>query len=562
MDRQTEAPRSDRAAGHPRGAGEDAPHPGVVAALTRRGPRRPGAAGAIGTFGLIVLVLLAAPGAPWERGTLASSRDEATLLFGEPTTLDPALQGDIGSAAFSAQLFESLTAFDTALTLRPALARSWDISDDGRRVVFHLRDGLRFSDGSPLGAADVVGSWLRIIDPARPSQLASLLLDVRGAEDYLTGGNPDPAKVGIRADGLDVVVDLTRPGSDFPAIVASPTFGIVPAAVWRDGGEIDGASVAASGAYVVDGVTASVFSLVANERYWAGPPPIRTMRLLTGIDGRSPVAAFEAGAVDYVTISPYDATWIRYDATLGPQLRLVPSLSLSYIGFTATSPPFDDVRVRQAFGVAVDWRRIVELGVGAPGQVPADSLVPPGIPGGGDRDWLPRYDPAAARNLLAAAGYPDGRGLPDATFAIGSLPFADAIATDLKRELGVTVRLEQLEGQFLRLQEDPPQMWTLGWVADYPGANDFLGVLLGTGSSNNYGRWSNPTFDAAIGDALATRDPERAQAAFERALEVVRSDVPAIPMAYGDSWALSRDGLLGAGQNGLGFLRLAGLAWR
>lgn len=533
----------------------------MVAALTHRGPRRLRGVGAIGTLVAAVLVLIALAGAPWSAGTLASSRGEATLLFGEPTTLDPALQGDIGSATFSAQLFESLTAFDTSLTLRPALARSWDISDDGTRVVFHLRDGLRFSDGTPLGAEDVVGSWLRIIDPARPSQLASLLTDVRGAKAYLTGANPDPGEVAIKADGRDVVVDLVGPGADFPAIVASPTFGIVPAAVWRDGAEIDGWDVASSGGYVLEEVTPSEFTLTANERYWAGPPSIRTMHLLTGIDGRSSVAAFEDGDVDYTQISPFDATWIRYHADLGPQLRLVPSLSLTYIGFTIAKPPFDDDLVRQAFGAAVDWRRIVELGTGSRGQIAADSMVPPGIPGGGDRNWLPRHDPAEARRLLAAAGYPGGRGFPDVTFAIGGLVYADAIAHDLARELGVTINLEELDAHFDRLHLDPPHLWTLGWVADYPGANDFLGVLLGTGSSNNYGRWSSASFDAAIDDALATRDPGGAQAAFERALEIVRSDVPAIPISYGDGWALSRNGLLGAGQNGLGILRLAGLAW-
>ncbi|HSO30737.1 MAG TPA: peptide ABC transporter substrate-binding protein [Candidatus Sulfomarinibacteraceae bacterium] len=532
----------------------------MVAALIPRRSRRLAVLGSLGA--LVLVATVAAGGAAWGSASLAAGRDEATILLGEPTTLDPAHQGDIGSAAYSAQLYESLTAFDATLTLRPALARSWDISDDGTRVVFHLRDGLRFSDGTPLGAADVVGSWLRIIDPAQPSQLASLLLDVRGAAAYLSGATSDPADVGLRADGRDVIVDLVGPGSDFPAAVASPTFGIVPASVWRDGDAIDGGTSVGSGAYVLTDVTPSEFTLVANPAYWAGPAPIRTMHLLTGIGGRSPVAAFEDGDIDYTGIGSYDATWIRYDPDLGPHLRVVPSLSLAYVGFTTTKPPFDDVRVRQAFGAAVDWRRIVELGTVAGGQVPADSMVPPGIPGGGDRNWLPTHDPDAARALLERAGYPGGHGFPDVAFAIGGLAYAEAIAADLERELGISIRLEELDGHFPRLHQDPPQMWSLGWVADYPGANDFLGVLLGTGSSNNYGRWSSPTFDAAISDALATRDPELALAAFERALEVVHSDVPVIPIAYGDGWALARDGLLGAGRNGLGILRLAGLAWR
>jgi oligopeptide transport system substrate-binding protein len=302
------------------------------------------------------------------------------------------------------------------------------------------------------------------------------------------------------------------------------------------------------------------YTLEANERYWAGPPAIGTVNVLESIGGRSPVAAFEAGDVDYTGIGSFDASWIKYDATLGPSLRLVPSLSLSLVGFTATTPPFDDVRVRQAFGAAVDWTRLVELG-SAGDEIPADSMVPPGIPGRGDGNWIPAHDPDRARDLLAEAGFPGGSGFPEVTFAAGGLQYAEAIIAELDRELGVTVRIEELDLHFDRLHEDPPPMWTLGWVADYPGPNDFLGILLETGRSNNYGRWSSPAFDEAIEEALTTRDPEEALRAYEEALSVVRDEVPTIPIAYGDGWALSREGLLGAGQNGLGILRLAGLAW-
>lgn len=523
--------------------------------------RRSGGLGLRLAAGLAVLALAAAASGPVLPATAGASRTDVTIPAGEPTTLDPALQSDIGSAAYSAQLFESLTTFDLGLVLRPALARSWDIADDGRRIVFHLRSGLTFSDGAALTAEDVVRSWLRIIDPKRPSQLASLLLDVKGAADYLGGRTSDPGSVGLRADNLDVIVDLERPGADFPAIVSSPTFGVVPAQVWRDGSSVDAAGVPSSGAYGIEATTGTEFTLKANPRYWAGPAAVTTVHLLTTLAGRSPVAAFEAGDVDYTQIGATDASWIRFDSTLGPQLRVVPSMSLTFIGFTADRPPFDDVRVRQAFGAAVDWTRVTEL-ASLGDSVPADSMVPPEIPGGGDRNWLPAHDPEMARQLLAAAGYPGGVGFPDVTFAAGGIGPAEGIVADLRRELGISLRLEELDDHFGRLHDDPPAMWSLGWVADYPGANDFLGVLLGTGSTNNYGRWSSPAFDQAIADALGTRDAAASLAAYERALGVVRDDVPVVPLAYGDGWALSRDGLLGADQNGLGIMRLAGLAWR
>jgi ABC-type transport system substrate-binding protein len=158
-------------------------------------------------------------------------------------------------------------------------------------------------------------------------------------------------------------------------------------------------------------------------------------------------------------LSSFDASWIGYDKTLGPQLRKVASLSLQFYGFDATKPPFDDVRVRRAFGAAVDWRRMAALsGSGESVQV-ANSMVPPGIPGRSDEDFLPRYDPTGARRLLAEAGYPGGAGFPDTVLMTGGGGFDEAIVDEVGRELGITLRSETMgNGYFERLSSDPPTM--------------------------------------------------------------------------------------------------------
>jgi ABC-type oligopeptide transport system substrate-binding subunit len=493
----------------------------------------------------------------------AVGKDEVSILNGAVGTLDPALQGDIASARVGAQLFETLTAIDPGLNVRPALAESWDVLDGGRRVVFHVRPGQTFSDGTPLGAKDVVRSWLRIVDPKHRSPLASLMADVEGALDYLQGKTTDPGTVGIHADGATVEVRLNRPAADFPSIVSSATFAVVPPAVGSNADALaPGSHFVASGAYVLSAQTATEMTLTANGHYWAGPPPIRTVHLLITLKGKSPVQAFEDGELDYTPISGYDAAWIRYNATLGRALRSVPSAAVSYYGFDASRPPFDDVKVRQAFAWAVDWKRIVHL-AGGTSQVPATSLVPPGIPGRSEHDFSPRHDPAAARASLAAAGYPGGAGFPEVTLIDSGADFDEAILSELKRELGITVRYEGMESgpYFKRLAADPPAFWGLAWVADYPGANDFLGLLLGTGSSNNYGRWSSPEFDKAIAQAGAATDPTSIRAAFDAAESIVQRDVPVVPASYGAGYALAREGLLGATETGLGILRMAGLAW-
>ena len=499
-------------------------------------------------------------------GTIPSgAADDATarILVGSPTTLDPATVGDAQSSAVINQLFESLTAVDPSLELRPALAESWRIEEDGRRIVFRLRPGLRFSDGTPLRAADVVRSWLRVIDPARPSPLATLMLDVRGARDYVAGEGA-AGEVGLTADDAanGVVVEMQHPAADFPAIVAGSTFGVVPPGVDDRSTLEPGNAFVGSGGYRAVSANPTSIVLEANPEYWAGRPALANIALVTDLGGASPVAAFERGDVDYAPVSVSDATWIAYDHSLGPQLRAIPSLSTDYYGFNVEVPPFDDVRVRQAFAAAVDWRRISTLAVPDPAMV-ATSMVPPGIPDRSDRDVVPAHDPGKARSLLTEAGYPGGKGFPDITLMTGGNGYDEAVVAELKRELGITVHSEIMEFDtyFDRLDVDAPAMWFLSWVADYPGRNDFLGVLLASGATNNYGNWASTEFDAAIADAGAAADEAAISAAYDRAEDIVKRDVPVIPMSYGAGWALSRDGLLGATENGLGGIRLAGLAW-
>jgi len=502
----------------------------------------------------------AAPERPAPAIGAASRTDEVRILAGEPASLDPAEHGDANSAGIIAQLYETLTTFDPALNLRPALAESWTVEDDGRRVVFTLRDGLTFSDGSPLTADDVVFSWRRLVDPSSPSPLATLLGDVVGADALLDGTATDVSQLGVRADGpRRVVVDLVRPAGDFPAIVSAPPLAVASEAA---GVSTEPAAFVGSGGYVLAGIEADALVLRANPRYWAGEAAIASVRLVTDLAGGSPVEAFEDGLLDVTAISDFDARWIAYDQTIGPELRSSPALSVSYYGFDASEPPFDDARVRRAFALAVDWRRLAALD--EPGQsVPATGMVPAGIPGRPEGDFLPRHDPDEARRLLAEAGFPGGTGLPPVTLMTAGGGYDDAVVADLERELGVDVAFEfiDFEPYTARLEQDPPDMWALTWVADYPGPNDFLGVLLRSRSTANYGRWRDAGFDAAIERATSSAGGDEALTAYADALAIVRDEAPVVPVSYGVDWRLSRSALLGATPNGMGILRFAGLAW-
>ncbi len=447
--------------------------------------------------------------------------------------------------------------------VQPALAASWQSSDGGKKITFQLRSGLTFSDGSPLTAQDVVRSWMRVLNPSTKAPLASLLDAVVGAAAYRAGSGSQGA-VGIRATSdSQVEVQLVSPAADFAAIASAPTFAVVPRnADTSSSAFTPGPSFVGSGGYVATALTQSELTLTANTHYWAGKPSIATIHLLSDIGGKSPVDEFQAGHLDYTPISDSDASWIAFDQQLGPSLREVPSASVDYFGFDTSKPPFSDVHVRRAFRLGIDWRSLVTLGRGAT-STPATSMVPPDLPGRSDTDFGPVFDLAQAKAELAQAGYPNGKGFPSVTLVTTGGYFEDGVLSQLHDNLGIDIKFESLDftSYLTRLSDDPPAFWSMGWIADYPGADDFLGLLLGTGKPNNYGRWSSSAFDAAIAEALSAPTPAAMQAGFDKAQAIVRDDVPVIPVDYTSGYALARKGLLGAAPNGQGLVRYAGLAW-
>ncbi|MEA2676826.1 MAG: oligopeptide transport system substrate-binding protein [Chloroflexota bacterium] len=483
---------------------------------------------------------------------------DARISSADPFTWDPAQAGDAGTASVLAQVFEGLTAFDASGGVQPALAQTWSVSDDGRQITFQLRPGLVYSDGTSLRAQDVVDSWLQLLNPARPSPLATLLADVTGAQDYLDGAVGRDA-VGLRATGdATLEVDLARPATYFLAVTASPSLGVVPPSEF---GRIDQSPPhVVSGAYVPETSGSGLIHLTGNPSYWAGLPALDEIDLVTDFGGVNGTDMFTNGELDYVGVAGIDEPWVRYDPDLGPQLRSANGLTINYYGFTTTIAPFDDPDVRLAFAEAVDWQRMVTLA----GGVPATSMIPEGIAGRDNVDHQPPYNPGDARALLAAAGYPGGQGLPPITLTTYGVGFEATVAAELETNLGVKVTIEALDFNGYSDQVEnanKPQIWTLSWIADYPHPQDFLGLLLQTGSTSNTGHWSNADYDALLVQAAATADPDEQALIYGQAQDILAREAPVVPVFYDRSFALSRTGLLGALESGVGFIRYAGLAW-
>jgi oligopeptide transport system substrate-binding protein len=503
---------------------------------------------------LIVAVALFLSGC--SQASFGQAGADVNIAGGAPFTWDPARAGDTTSANAIAQVFEGLTTFDINSKVQPALADSWQATDDGRQITFHLRPGITFSDGSPVTAQDVVDSWLRLVDPAQPSPLASLVADVAGVSDYLAG-KTDADGVGLDADGENVVVQLRRPATYFLAVTGSPSLAVYPRSEF---GRDPALPLTVSGAYVPTGNDGGSITLRGNPNYWAGLPPLDVIELVSDFGGKNPTDAFQDGTVDFTGISGADAPWLQYDRELGSQLRHDSDFTVSYYAFNTTADPFDDADVRLAFAKAVDWDRIASLG----GGIAATSMVPIGVPGRDDEDHRPAFDPDAARDLLEQAGFPGGAGLPPITIATYGVGGEQTVATELEANLGVQVAVEVISFRDYETRlrgPDAPDITAHAWSADYPHPHDFLGLLLETGSSSNSGNWSNAAYDALLEDAAATADADEQARIYAQAQDILATEAPVVPFAYLDSWALSRDGLLGADSSGVGIIRFAGLDW-
>jgi ABC-type transport system substrate-binding protein len=505
-----------------------------------------------------VAVLAVALTSSLPSGPARAANDVLRYLGGDVQSLDPAFISDAADVQLMLQLYAGLTRLDENGEPYPSLASTWSVTDQGRTYTFTLRPGLAFSDGTPLTAQDVRRSWLRILDPATHSTAPDVLAVIQGATERLAGGPEDA--VGIEApDAGSLVVHLRHAASYFPAITATPaTFVVPPAADASPGWQRVGEFVA-SGPYVATSLDTSQLVLVANEHYVAGPPPISEIDWLVTVDSDG-VAAYADDKADLVGVGAATASWMAYDRDFGPALHEGASLSVQYIGFDTSRPPFDDVRVRRAFAAVLDRQRLVPLSEGN-GGTPASSIVPPALWPDGLPDDFGR-NAAGARRLLAEAGYADPEDLGVITVSDAGLGVGPA-AAEWREELGARISIESREfSDYLRnLETDPPQIFTITWIADYPSPYALYSLLLLPSAVSNYGAWNDEHFvDLLQAASSATNDPAEA-AAYADVDAYVDDHVPVIPWAYPASWWLVRPGLRGLGNLTLGILDFGRVSW-
>jgi len=453
-------------------------------------------------------------------------------LSNEPPTLDWNLATDSVSFTVLTNLMEGLTEYDEALHPRPAAARSWEVSPDGRLYRFHLRENARWSDGKPVTAGDFEYSWKRLLNPKTAAEYAYFLYDIVGAEDYNTGKVDNPDSVGVRAlDDRTLEVRLRKPIVFFPSIT---TF-MVTFPVRRDIIEKFGEHWTEPGSIVTNGPFAlqdwrHEYKLTLQPNpFYRDRPALGTVEMFIINEPTTALTLYETGDLEIASLPPDAIGAYRGN----PEYLTAPILRGYYYGFNVRKPPFADPRVRRAFSKAIDRNEFPAIL--KRGEIPSPFWIPPGMPYYNPAMGL-SFDPDGAKHLMAEAGFPGGREFPAVTAAFNTGPENSLIAEDLqaqwKRNLGVEIRLDNQEWKVYlkRLQTDPPPLFRLGWGADYPDPDNFMNLFTST-SGNNRTQWKNSRYDELIRSAAAEPEPARRQAAYNEAQRILlETDAAIMPL--------------------------------
>ena len=472
---------------------------------------------------------------------------DITILNGaEPESLDPAIIVAQADMRVIQGLFEGLTRIDpmTAKAI-PGLAESWEISPDGLVYTFHLRTNLVWSTGEPIAATDVVYSWIRTLSPATASDYAGQLYYLKNARAFNEGKIKDSALVGVHAlDKLTVRVELNHPTPFFLDVCTMPLTYVVPHQAIEKYGDrwLMHQPLPCSGPFeLVYWRLNDKVRLKKNSRYWdAAHTQSDIVDILPIGSANVALDLYETGQADIV----WDAQLIPaqlLDVLLKrPDFHTFNYLGTYFVRFNVTRSPFDDVRVRKAFALAVDKERIVKK-ITKGGEPIASHLVPGGTANYTSPNGL-GYDPALARKLMAEAGYPGGKGFPRVEYLFnapaGGEKIHENIAIELqdmwRDELGVQMDLRQVESKtFWGLQSRLEyQISRSSWIGDYNDANTFLGMFTSDDGNNRTG-WKNPQYDALIGEANQQTDPKKREQLFQQAETIlVRDQLPIVPLYF------------------------------
>jgi ABC-type oligopeptide transport system substrate-binding subunit/class 3 adenylate cyclase/tetratricopeptide (TPR) repeat protein len=456
----------------------------------------------------------------------------------DPPALDPTVAEDKYSAIVICQLFSGLVEPSPEMEVIPEVARSWEVSEGGRKYIFHLRDDVRWSDGTPVTAGDFEYAWKRVLDPATGSPVANLLYDVKGARAFHRGEG-GVGGLGVRAlDKGTLVVELEGPTGYFLQLLAYNATYPVPQHVVEAHGEAwtEVENIVSNGPFRLETWQRDESMVLVRNPEYHGQfrGNVQRVELSLLADWSARLELYETDGLDILDLlgfppSEVDRTRQRHAGEYVSTLWL----RTTHVGFYVSRPPFDDVRVRRAFALAVDRETLVNVVLRGYHFPATGGFVPPGMPGHSAGIGLP-YDSDRARQFLAEAGYPGGCGFPVVEALTPPVAFGHEINEYLQAQwrenLGVEITWKVMEwAPFLRQSRGAlPHIFLTGWSADYPDPDDFLRVR----DIGRYTGWRNEAYDRLVEEARRVMDQGERMKLYQQADRILVEEAAIVPLIY------------------------------
>jgi oligopeptide transport system substrate-binding protein len=414
------------------------------------------------------------------------------------------------------------------------------VSPDGLVYTFKIRNGAQFHSGKQVTAEDFKFSLDRTakLGQTTSATAEAYLGDIVGAKDVTRGRAETISGVKV-IDARTLEITIDRPKAYFLAKLTYPTAFVVDKQQVESNPRNWTRDPNGTGPYKMGEWRLNErIILEANDKYHLGAPAVK--RVLYVLAGGSTLTQYENDELDVAGISPNDIERVLSPRDpLNADYQSGANLSVYYIGFNVSQPPFDDPKVREAFALAINREQIVRVVLKDMLPV-ANSFMMPGLPGYNQNAKLPSFDPTAAKAALAASKYRDANGLGQITLTeIGGGANAgittQAIIEMWRTNLGVEVSIAQSEAAsfFDDLDRGRLQMFDIGWIMDYPDPEDIIDLLFHSTSRQNNTKYKNPQFDALVEQARTELDSTKRIQLYQQAEAILLKDLPWIPLYFG-----------------------------